>query len=518
MRDAACHRPGKDGRLFIEEFPLSVFTHKPSLWSRFVWALAESLGFLPRAYLGALTDAALLEKAELLIRLGDQSKAQRVLDAAARRQIDDPRTLGQLANLELRNGNKDVARRAQLRAAQAYLQRGMVEEATHVLQQILAVARDCLEARLALGQIAEGRYGHEEAVAHYLEAVKVLTAQQQWEGVQELLERVRQLQRVKTVLESETQMMAPMLGPGRQVALLGPGSMVSAQDDVTPQESRIGIGDDDGNVTQLDMPTPLVRADPRPMLIADAATERGLSSIRDAEGDTVADMPSPLRLPKPPARGARAPSTVIVEPDLEFPDTTDPVDVGARPAPAPAPHVHAIPSTFVRAPSVAAPAAPSRERESREAQLAAPTDIVIRDRDALPPELMIKIDTAVDFMPGRLRGGDTNAIAPSVVIVPPSAVSTDATLALSRPRGASVAATETSPPVVSHERRAHSVWDRAIVQGPRESITLNVGPEPEPLQAGEPSILRRATTGISSVLDSFISSMGNSKDGGGTKS
>ncbi len=482
-----------------------------------MWALAESLGFLPRAYLGALTDAALLEKAELLIRLGDQGKAQRVLDAAARRQIDDPRTLGQLANLELRNGNKDVARRAQLRAAQAFLQRGLVDEATHVLQQILAVARDCLEARLALGQIAEGRYGHEEAVAHYLEAVKVLTARQEWEGVQELLERVRQLQRVKTVLESETQMMAPMLGPGHQVALLGPGPMVSAQDDVTPQESRPILGDDDGNVTQLDMPTPLSRgAPPRPMLIAEAVTERGMS-LRDTESDTVADMPSPLRLPQPPARGARAPSTVIVEPDLEFPDTTDPVDVGPRGG---APAVqHAIPSTFVRAPSMAVPgrrdAPPARE--SREAQLAAPTDIVIRD--ALPPEVMIKIDTAVDFMPGRLRGGDTNAIAP-LVVVPASAVSTD-TNGLSRARGLSSAPTETGPPlpVVTHERRANSVWDRAIVQGPREAITLNVGPEPEPLKAGEPSILRRATTGISSVLDGFISSMGNnSKDGGGSKS
>ena len=41
-------------------------------------------------------------------------------------------------------------------------------------------------------------------------------------------------------------------------------------------------------------------------------------------------------------------------------------------------------------------------------------------------------------------------------------------------------------------------------------------PRPEPDRPPEPSVLRRATTGISSVLDSFLNGMG--KDGGGSKS
>lgn len=484
-----------------------------------MWGLAESLGLLPRTYLASLTDAALLDKAELLIRIGDQSKAQRVLDAAARRSIDDPRVLGQLANLELRNGNKDVARRAQLRAAQSYLQRGMVDEATHVLQQILAVARDCLEARLALGQISEGRYGHEEAVGHYMEAVKVLTARQEWDGVQELLERVRQLQRVKTALEGETQMMRPMLPAGRQQQLLGPG--LSSDEVLTPQEARDGLGDE-GSMTLIDMQAAELQPPSRSLLIPDAATERASSALRDTEADTVADMPSPLRRDRrgPEANRNRAPSTVIVEPDLAFPDTTEPVEQAPRPA---------IPSTFTRSGAVPLPAssAPraaltsgqgSASASERDAQLKAPTDIIFRDREALPAEVLLKIDTAVDFMPGRLKP-ETSVLSPELVLVPPSAVSTDATLALTRSPPPTQQAHPASPleGSLTQQRRAHSVWDRAIVQGPREAITLNVGPEPEPLHPGERSILRRATTGISDVVDSFISSMGG-KDGGGSKS
>ena len=66
---------------------MSVFVHKPSLWSRFFWSLAEILGLLPRSYLAALTDAALLEKAEMLIRLGDQAKAQRIFEIAAKQPM-----------------------------------------------------------------------------------------------------------------------------------------------------------------------------------------------------------------------------------------------------------------------------------------------------------------------------------------------------------------------------------------------------------------------------------------------
>lgn len=504
----ACVRASNDGRLFVEESRLTVFTHTPSWWSRFVWALAESLGILPRAYLAALTDVALLDKAEVLIRLGDPPKAQRVLDALARRAIDDPRVLGQLANLELRNGNKDVARRAQLRAAQAYLQRGMVDEAVHVLQQILAVARDCLEARLALGQIAEGRYGHEEAVAHYLEAVKVLQARQESEGVAELLDRIRQLNRVKTVLDSETQMMQPQLPAGRAQVLLAAGPIPADAD--PPLDVQREVDADDG-ATQLDMRGPISRTPARPV-IADVATERGAPLQTLTEADTVADMPSPLyagvaRRGRDLPRNPRAPSTVIVEPDLAFPDTTDPAS--APPAP-PAPP---IPSTFVRSHSPsphdrrgADADEPGWAGDPRDAQIKQPTDIVMRD--ALPAELLIKVDTAVDFVPGRLKAA-TAGPSP-VVVVPASAVSTDATEALARPVSA--------PPSGTRDRRNHSVWERAIVRGPREAITLNVGPEPEPLEPGTPSILRRATSGISSALDGFLSNVSGPKDGGGTKS
>jgi hypothetical protein len=72
------------------------------------------------------------------------------------------------------------------------------------------------------------------------------------------------------------------------------------------------------------------------------------------------------------------------------------------------------------------------------------------------------------------------------------------------------------PTAARPAERRNSVWDRAIVQGPREAITLNVGPEPEPLVSGQPSVLRRASTGISSALSAFITGMG--KDGGGSKS
>lgn len=513
---------------------VTAFVQPPSLWSRFFWALAEIFGLLPSSYLAALTDAGLIDKAEQFIRLGEQGKAQKVLDAASRRAIDDPRVLAQLGNLELRNGNKDVARRVHLRAAQAYLQRGMVDEATHVLQQILAVARDCLEARLALGQIAEGRYGHEEAVAHYLEAVKVLTARQEWDGVQELLERVRQLQRVKSVLEGDTQMAPRQLGPGQMQS---------------PPETLA-----DSSMTLIDMESPVRRVP----AASEAPTMRGrelAQQLAMLESETVADAPSPLyRGPRTP----RAPSTVIVEPDLleppelAFPDTTDPTIPPPAPArasrgsptpyapelPTPVPpgleatavaaaeSVAAtspvrIPSTFVRAAPPDARTVPADSRaearaqapasvpvvtaldpldNSREAQLKAPTDIVFREQ--LPPELLIKIDTAVDFRPGRVMGASGPA-APSAGVVQATTQVHDAVPIAASPQ-----------PAVIRERRTNSVWDRAIVQGPKESITLNVGPEPE--RPPEPSVLRRATTGISSVLDSFLNGMG--KDGGGSKS
>lgn len=507
---------------------VTAFVQPPSLWSRFLWAVAEIFGLLPSSYLAALTDLGLIEKAELFIRLGEQAKAQKVLDAASRRAIDDPRVLAQLGNLELRNGNKDVARRVHLRAAQAYLQRGMVEEATHVLQQILAVARDCLEARLALGQIAEGRYGHEEAVAHYLEAVKVLTARQEWEGVQELLERVRQLQRVKSVLEGDTQMAPRQLGPGQ----------------AQPLETLA-----DASMTLIDMESPVRRP-----AASEAPTMRGrelAQQLAALESETVADAPSPLyRGPRTP----RAPSTVIVEPDLleppelSFPDTTDPTIPPPAPvassARSPVPYSHdaltplppalaatavasaeglsptspmRIPSTFVRAAPPDARTVPAETRapvpvsvpvvtaldpldNSREAQLKAPTDIVFRDQ--LPPELLIKVDTAVDFRPGRVMAGTG-----------PAPASPGVSQATTQVHDAMPIAASPQPAII-RERRNNSVWDRAIVQGPKESITLNVGPEPE--RPPEPSVLRRATTGISSVLDSFLNGMG--KDGGGSKS
>jgi hypothetical protein len=517
---------------------VTAFVQPPSLWSRFIWAVAEIFGLLPSSYLAALTDLGLIEKAELFIRLGEQAKAQKVLDAASRRVIDEPRVLAQLGNLELRNGNKDVARRVQLRAAQAYLQRGMVDEATHVLQQILAVARDCLEARLALGQIAEGRYGHEEAVAHYLEAVKVLTARQEWDGVQELLERVRQLQRVKSVLEGDTQMAPRQLGPGQ----------------AQPLETLA-----DASVTLIDMESPVRR----PAVSSEAPTMRGrelAQQLAALESETVADAPSPLyRGPRTP----RAPSTVIVEPDLleppelSFPDTTDPTIPPPAPAsrapqpqhsplpprsplpyaneaPTPLPPALAatavsapdapsptspmrIPSTFVRAAPPDARTMPAEPRppapapvpsvtaldpldNSREAQLKAPTDIVFREQ--LPPELLIKIDTAVDFRPGRVMASPG-----------PAPASPGVSQATTQVHDAMPIAASPQPAII-RERRNNSVWDRAIVQGPKESITLNVGPEPD--RPPEPSVLRRATTGISSVLDSFLNGMG--KDGGGSKS
>jgi len=419
---------------------VSEFSHKPTVLSRMIWSLFETFGVLRRGYLAALTDGALLDKAEYFIRLDQHAKAQKALDALARRPMEEPKLLAALANLELRNGNKEVARRAQLRAAQAYLRRGAVDDATHVLQQILALSRDCLEARLALGQIAEGRYEHEEAVIHYVEAVKILTTRQDWSAVQELLERVRQLQRVKTVLDGETQM---QVSPVQQ---LGPGY---ADDPTVPS---------DRDITRPEIKKPVARhdTDPSPLLLI-------------GESETLANVPSPVR----GMRRSQAPSTVVVEPDLFDPES----DATVAMSPVTVPKSNTIPSTFVRKPPPQAPSAASVST----AKLSDNTDIVIRD---LPAEVLIALATAVDFKPDQLP---------------------------LRP-------TPSGPAIVRGARGGNSVWDRAIVQGTASNITLNVGPEPDPepaRRASTPSILQRATTGISSVLGGLKS--GGGKDGNGPR-
>jgi hypothetical protein len=178
---------------------------KPPLLDRIGWYFLELVGIVPEARLATLPSDNVLDRAELEIRGNRGDKAREMLEHAARRPLDDPRTLERLAQLELRNGNPAAARRSQIRSAQAYLRRGLVNEGAAVLRQILVIHRDFLEARLALGQLSEGRGETEEAVAQYVESVKILTARKDWSGAQELVERIRQLQRVKTILDGVTE-------------------------------------------------------------------------------------------------------------------------------------------------------------------------------------------------------------------------------------------------------------------------------------------------------------------------
>lgn len=180
---------------------------KNGMFERLSWWLGEQvLGQVPEGRLEALSVVQLLEHAEALIRSNEPHKAERVLRAAADRSVDDPRVLEYLAHLEQRIGAAERARGTQLRAVQLRLARGEVDPAIYALRQILAASPDRVDAHLMLAQVLESIGALPEAVAEYVELLKALGARQETELSRQVLARVRELQRTRTLLEGHTEL------------------------------------------------------------------------------------------------------------------------------------------------------------------------------------------------------------------------------------------------------------------------------------------------------------------------
>ena len=97
-----------------------------------------------------------------------------------------------------------------------------------------AALTGAIEARLALGQIYEAKGEIEEAVIHYVEAVKILSARKDYGGAQELLDRVLE------ALDLEDHRLAERahgVGQRRGVAAFSHDAEGLARDVLLPHES-----------------------------------------------------------------------------------------------------------------------------------------------------------------------------------------------------------------------------------------------------------------------------------------
>jgi tetratricopeptide (TPR) repeat protein len=290
-----------------------------------------------------MSDDELLSGAEAALRRQNLKKALAYLEVAGARNFDDPKAHERLAHLEQRAAQPHAAKRSQLRAAQGYLRRGQVPEASTVLKQLLMVNKDCLEARLALGQIYEGKGEIEEAVIHYVEAVKILSARKDYAGAQELLDRVRQLQRVKNVLEGDTEIGSRIL--------------------MTPEEpSRTVLNSERGGEDDTQPPTYQQR--PNVVISPELATIGG-----SAEANTLIDFKFNAEDSK-----TLLDHRVMVQPARKLPTVqlTDATEAASN-ATADMPPSGPVPDVGVHQ----------------------PTDIVFRE---LPPDVLVKFDTAVEYI------------------------------------------------------------------------------------------------------------------------
>jgi hypothetical protein len=205
-KPTACQQASIDGTFPLQSETTSLGARKPSLIARFGWWTAESLGHLTDAHIAALPDEALLVRAEGYIRERQPKKAARVLDALAKRPIEDPKNIERLAHLQQRSGAPVEARVSHLRAAQAHLQRRSVPPAVTILKQVVSVSPDCVEARLLLAQIYESVQNFEDAANEYIESAKVLTARKEHDVAREVLAHVRKIQRTRTILDGQTEL------------------------------------------------------------------------------------------------------------------------------------------------------------------------------------------------------------------------------------------------------------------------------------------------------------------------
>ncbi|MFO0726086.1 MAG: hypothetical protein U1E65_20050 [Myxococcota bacterium] len=399
--------------------------------------MAELFGITPTSRLVAMSDEELLSATELLIRKQNLKKALAYLEVASLRNFDDPKAHERLAHLEQRAAQPQAAKKSQLRAAQGYLRRGQVPEASTVLKQLLMINKDCLEARLALGQIYEGKGEIEEAVLHYVEAVKILSVRRDYEGAQELLERVRQLQRVKNVLEGETEIGSRIL--------------------MTPEEPSHTIVNSE---VREDETQPPERFERNPKVVI-------APELRDnpAEANTLIDFK--FNASEQKTLMAARNQAIGKAPSVQLKDETEAVPV-----------------------------------PSHEVGVHQPTDIIIREM----PDVLVKFDTAVEYI--KVQKKPLTSDLPKV---------TEDTARLS----ANAIAVARAQTALNGPRRGNSVWDRAIVKGPAEKITINVDPEPADPEATDdsgPGVLKKnATSGIGRAITGIISSM-RSGDGGNERS
>lgn len=442
---AACHPLKNGGSIFP---PLSAKRKPPGLGARLGWSVAEAFGVTPTSRLLAMSDDELLSGAEAALRRQNLKKALAYLEVAGTRNFDDPKAHERLAHLEQRAAQPHAAKRSQLRAAQGYLRRGQVPEASTVLKQLLMVNKDCLEARLALGQIYEAKGEIEEAVIHYVEAVKILSARKDYGGAQELLDRVRQLQRVKNVLEGDTEIGSRIL--------------------MTPEEpSRTVLNSERG--AEDDTQPPTYQQRPNVVISPELATIGG-----SAEANTLIDFKFNAEDSK-----TLLDHRVMIQPARKMPTVqlTDATEAAA--------------GATADMPVTGGPVP--------EAGVHQPTDIVFRE---LPPDVLVKFDTAVEYIRVQKKSLTGDVPRPG----------DDATARLSA--NAIAAARAQTAQAASAARRGTSVWDRAIVKGPPENITINVdAKDPESTDDEGPPMLKKKTSGISKALSGIISSMRPGDDG-----
>jgi hypothetical protein len=431
---------------------------KPPLFDRIGWYFLELVGVVPEARLATLAPDNVLDRAELEIRANRGDKARELLEHVARRPLDDPRTLERLAQLELRNGNPAAARRSQIRSAQAFLRRGLVNEGAAVLRQLLVIHRDCLEARLALGQLAEGRGETEEAVTQYVESVKILTARKDWSGAQELLERIRQLQRVKTILDGVTEISDRVLHDDPRFS-------------IDNQETLIGGG-------------PVARTQPPPSW---------------QQGPSV--WVSPELAPPVPTRVDAPPTRLFVAPD----------------APGAVPKTYgAVPTDIVIHKPVGNTAGTFN---MFNIPLATAVDYRPDAPSGVEPARAFDFDLDQTLRPGMIdaamvaraaAGGATPAVAPERAPAPngfddrtlPPGIDPE----LLRMATAPTHANANGSGAVDTPRRGGSVWDRAIIRVDPQEITLAVEPEvvsdTGPLEPA--SVLSRTKTGIQNAISGIF--------------
>jgi tetratricopeptide (TPR) repeat protein len=157
---------------------------------RTVFALA---GIITRADLESSTGAELLALSDQLAQKGKIKRALFPLEVLAERDVDDPKLVHRLADLERKLGRLFDARGSYRRAAELYSRAGAPQKAAAMLLQILHLAPDQVDVRLELARLYEATLRGPEAGVQYEIAVQILRGRGEAARAEPLLEKVQRL-------------------------------------------------------------------------------------------------------------------------------------------------------------------------------------------------------------------------------------------------------------------------------------------------------------------------------------